>query len=286
MNKPDIPIEQSSDSKLEIIIPVMGATGAGKSTFLNYLVQDEALKCPVGHGLASCTVGLRSIPLIFPNDELLKHYKITLVDTPGFDDTNLGDAAILRLIADWLAKAYRDKKVLGGVIYLHDVSNKRFSGTARRNLEMFNLMCGDHALSRVVFGTTNWTRITEDRGVRSEDELEGVHWRSMLEQGARTKRFEDSYESAFSFIKDIIGRALVHVYYFKIQKEMVDDKKIIAETDPGKKLLYTVEDVADMRRQLLHLEKATENVDAFEEIHRKLKVPLLRRLWKYVTTDS
>ncbi|KAF9555475.1 hypothetical protein CPC08DRAFT_132494 [Agrocybe pediades] len=277
MNKPDIPIELSSDSKLEIIIPVMGATGAGKSTFVNYLVQDETLKCPVGHGLASCTVGLHPIPLTFPNDELLKHYRITLVDTPGFDDTNLGDAAILHLIADWLAKAYRDKKVLGGVIYLHDVSNNRFSGTARRNLEMFNLMCGDAALSRVIIGTTNWTRTTEDRGARFEDELKRVHWRSMLEQGARIQRFEDSHDSAFSFITDIVRHALVRVY-LKIQTELVDDQKTISATDPGKKLLYTVQEVVEMQRQMLHLAKAMVEVGRDNGAHKSKKQ---QKMWMF-----
>ncbi|KAF9555476.1 hypothetical protein CPC08DRAFT_671006, partial [Agrocybe pediades] len=190
----------------------MGATGAGKSTFVNYLVQDEALKSPVGHGLTSCTSELRPIPLCFPNDNLLRLYRITLVDTPGFDDTYVGDAAILQRIADWFANAYREKKVLAGVIYLHDITSKKLTGSALKNLAMFQAMCGEAAFRKVILGTTNWKRTSTESPVsgegcekeRREKELKDVHWKPMLAKEARTKRFDDSYDSAVSFVKDIL----------------------------------------------------------------------------------
>ncbi|KAF9537982.1 hypothetical protein CPC08DRAFT_717618 [Agrocybe pediades] len=289
--------EQRSDARQEIIIPVMGAPNAGKSTFINHLVQDKRQESKVGHGPTSCTSALHPITLTFPNDVLLKHYAITLVDTPGFDDTYVGDAAILQRIADWLGKAYRDKKILGGVIYLHDISSGRFSGTERRNLEMFNLMCGNTALKKVIIGTTKWGRTPSFIGAKDEKELKEIHWRPMLEKGARTMRFEDSYDSALSFIREIVRIAMLDVCLM-IQQEMVDDKKIIPETQAGKEIRYTLQEILDMQGKRLELEKAMEEGGgddaaqrAHEEAIRKmdslmlqieqLKVPFRRKLKRF-----
>ncbi|KAF9555455.1 hypothetical protein CPC08DRAFT_711998 [Agrocybe pediades] len=286
-----------ANSRQEMIIPIMGATGVGKSTFVNYLVQDEQQKSEVAQGFASRTSKLRPITLTFPNDPLLEQYTVTLVDTPGFDDPYVGDAAILQNIADWLSKAYRSKKVLGGVIYLQDISHDRCSETATKNLEMFNHMCGDAALEKVIIGTTKWGRTTPEIGKKHEDELKEVHWRSMLEKGARTKRFEDSYDSALSFVRQIVRDNLLGTC-LRIQEEMVDDKKIIPETQAGKELRYTLREVLNMQRKMLELEKAMAEgggddaaQNAHEEAIRKmdslmlqieqLKIPFLRKLKRF-----
>ena len=52
----------------------------------------------VGHGLKSCTKEIRAVRYPHPDGER----NIVLVDTPGFDDTFVSDAEILRKIAEWL----------------------------------------------------------------------------------------------------------------------------------------------------------------------------------------
>ncbi|KAF4615160.1 hypothetical protein D9613_003468 [Agrocybe pediades] len=281
-----------------IIIPIMGATGAGKSTFLNYLVQDERQKFQVGHKLTSCTSELRPVTLTFPNDPFLRQYTVILVDTPGFDDTYAADVDILERIANWLKNAHRDMMVVGGVIYLHDISNDRFSGTARRNLEMFNRMCGDNAFKKVIIGTTKWRRTPPSTGERRENELKEVHWRPMLEKGASTKHFEDSYDSCLAFIRQIVEDKLLGIY-LTIQKEMVDDKKIIPETQAGMELRFTLREVLDMQRKILELEKdmteagdddairrahqeARQRMDALMLQIEQLKIPFFRKLMKFL----
>ncbi|KAF4614586.1 hypothetical protein D9613_003447 [Agrocybe pediades] len=291
---------QNADSKSEIIIPIMGATGAGKSTFINYLLPDGEPICQVGRGLTSCTSELRPITLCFPNDHLLKDYKITLVDTPGFDDTYAQDTAILRRIAHWLTEGLdenrgRKKKVLAGVIYLHDITSKRFNGSARRNLEVFERMCGKAAFGMVIFGTTSWTSITAEQGEAYEKELESTHWSPILERGARSRRFDDSFDSALSFVKDIVRHALLKVY-LQIQTEIVDDRKIIPETEAGKELRFTLKEALEMHKKLErggrgaggdrvaqnHQDsEAQENLDALIEQIQELRVPFLRKLRKF-----
>ena len=46
---------------------------------------------------------------------------------------------------------------LGGVIYLLSIADEEMK--TRRNVDMFHQLCGDKALEKVVFGTTNWGEI-------------------------------------------------------------------------------------------------------------------------------
>lgn len=75
----------------------MGATGSGKSTFIN-TVANEELK--VGHGLASETNDV--VPVEF---ELMDR-RVILIDTPGFEDAECGDYDILIKITAFLEELY------------------------------------------------------------------------------------------------------------------------------------------------------------------------------------
>jgi len=70
--------------------------------FINYL-KGEKDYVKVGYELTSCTAHLTSVKLE-PSKHLknLKGHRVVVVDTPGFDDTDVGDVEILRRIAKWL----------------------------------------------------------------------------------------------------------------------------------------------------------------------------------------
>ncbi|OCH83800.1 hypothetical protein OBBRIDRAFT_892121 [Obba rivulosa] len=79
----------------EITIAIMGATGSGKTTFINTI---SGSNLQVGNGLKSCTSAV----------ERSCHFQlfgrnITLIDTPGFDDTTISDTDILKMIAAYLS---------------------------------------------------------------------------------------------------------------------------------------------------------------------------------------
>lgn len=93
----------------------MGPTGSGKSTvsepkslalpadvdlqFINTFTGRNAVV--VSHKLRSCTAKIQ--PVIMDPHPTDPSRRLILVDTPGFDDTFVDDAEILRLIAAWLA---------------------------------------------------------------------------------------------------------------------------------------------------------------------------------------
>ncbi|KAF5325902.1 hypothetical protein D9611_000784 [Ephemerocybe angulata] len=199
----------------DIIIPVMGATGAGKSYLINTLLRATGNKevAIVGRELSSCTVDLLPVRIkgLTSRYDALENGDVIIVDTPGFDDTKASDFEILKRIAEWLKQSCKGGAVLGGVIYVHDISQDRFSGTARKNLEMFNHLCGDAALHKVMLVTSKWGRQGgRDFGAR-ERELQERHWRSMLEgQGkARTMRLDSKNEgeSAVRIVDSILRQA-------------------------------------------------------------------------------
>ena len=89
----------------------MGATGTGKSTVGSVFLSPTGLltsaqfvnlvsgsNLPVGEGLLSCTAQVQTSPTFE-----LAGRNVTLIDTPGFDDTLQTDTEILRRIATYLA---------------------------------------------------------------------------------------------------------------------------------------------------------------------------------------
>ena len=56
-----------------------------------------------GHSLKSFTTEISGIK--FSISEMLNS-SVTLIDTPGFDDTNKSDVEILKMVSDWLVDRY------------------------------------------------------------------------------------------------------------------------------------------------------------------------------------
>ncbi|RXW22538.1 hypothetical protein EST38_g3317 [Candolleomyces aberdarensis] len=254
----------------DIVIPIMGASGAGKSSFINHLLDhlgSTRERVQVGEQLVSCTSQLESVIIDGLTDywKRIKGHRIVLVDTPGFDDTYLGDFVILQRIASWLAESYRKKMVLGGVVYLHDISQDRFSGTARRNLEMFNQLCGDSVLDKVVLVTSKWAKVVGRNLEKREGELKKNHWNTMLDGGARVERLVAGREgeSAWRIVYSVLDRVEAHLGVrdatkfegLEIQRELVKRHKFLPQTHAARELRNQLQQMLESQTsQMLVLE--------------------------------
>ncbi|EMD33882.1 hypothetical protein CERSUDRAFT_141175, partial [Gelatoporia subvermispora B] len=199
----------------------MGPTGSGKTTFVNTASESEL---EIGHNLTSCTEYVQMSQVI-----TFKGRKVTLVDTPGFDDTNKSDTDILRNIALWLATTYEAGLKLSGVIYMHRIMDVRVNGVTRRNFKLFRDLCGETALVNVVIVTTRWDVVTPEEGERRERELAtgDQFFKPALDKGARMVRYEGTRASAHAVL-DLLLNARPQP--LKIQKELVDEQKSLDET--------------------------------------------------------
>ncbi|KAF5321746.1 hypothetical protein D9619_000418 [Psilocybe cf. subviscida] len=229
----------------DYIIPIMGPTGAGKSSFINMLFDGKE-KMRVGHSLNSCTIGLESIEIpaeavkrnlptwkpVSPNPA--KPAKLIIVDTPGFDDTSADDSEILKRVADWLAESYDAGAKLAGVIYLQDICQRRVTGATKRNFEVFDKLCGGDACKSVVLGTTQWTRSPDNERKMAEareQELRDNFWRDMIKKGSAIQRVDDraTQASPWDLVETVLLKGKSPL--LQIQRELKDLHKSLPQTD-------------------------------------------------------
>ncbi|TDL14526.1 P-loop containing nucleoside triphosphate hydrolase protein, partial [Rickenella mellea] len=197
---------------------IMGSTGAGKTSFINN-VTGQTL--PVGHELDSCTKDIREVRF--------KRGKrnVVLVDTPGFGDSSMSDAEVLRLIAKHLAGTK-----LTGIIYMHRISDSKVEGGTRRNYKMFHQLCGSDHLQQVAIVTTWWDKvdfITADSREKTLKTGETL-FKPMLDHNATMMRHDGTPTRA----KDIVDHFLrLERMVLKIQSQLVLDKMSLPVTDAG-----------------------------------------------------
>ena len=146
---------------------------------------------------------------------------LVLVDTPGFDDTNMSDFEILQTIATWLEATFEKGQLLSGVVYLHRITNTRVAGSARRALHVFQRICGENNYKNVILATTFWNSIAhcEEIGVDREKQLlsnEGF-WKCMKEKGAQTIRLARDYKTILPALMEMAAKPKVTL---EIQHEL------------------------------------------------------------------
>lgn len=173
---------------------------------------------------------------------------VYLVDTPGFDDTNLSDSDVLREIATWLTGSYNNKVKLTGILYLHRITDPRMGGSAKKNLFMFKKLCGPEALKHVVLVTTMWESVDEQVGRERQQELEETEafWGHMLERGSRIEKHMNTPESARRVVDTFMSQSHPSSpVLLAIQDEMVNNNKDLDQTEAGRGL----EDVLAKERE-------------------------------------
>ncbi|KAI2624906.1 P-loop containing nucleoside triphosphate hydrolase protein [Hypoxylon sp. NC1633] len=218
----------------DLIILVMGITGAGKSSLISQLLNEEV--DIIGHNLTSYTSGVD-----FFMFEHAGGRRVFLMDTPGFDDTYRSNAEVLRDIAFILAQVYRHKLSVAGVIYMHRITDNRVSGSSVKNLEVLRKLCGPDAFSRIVLTTSMWDSVSQDPvllqdALNRENQLKTTanFWGLLLRGGSLVMRWTDkrSAVSAVSHLVDLHDRRGSIV--LKIQRELVEDGITLDDTESGR----------------------------------------------------
>ncbi|KAI6132390.1 P-loop containing nucleoside triphosphate hydrolase protein, partial [Pisolithus croceorrhizus] len=215
---------------------VMGVTGSGKTTFINCASESDLL---VGKGLESCTVDVQMSKPFYLDQRM-----VTLIDTPGFDDTNRKERDILTHISAYLANTYEQGVKLTGIIYMHRISDTRMTGTSRRNFRLFRELCGKDAFKNILI-VTNMGKDDEleacnerERELATDDK----YYKPMLDGGARMVRHNGTPDSAKAIISQLINKGEVTLVG---QREIVDEHKEFSGTTVGKELTRVLKEQAE-----------------------------------------
>jgi GTPase SAR1 family protein len=210
---------------LSIRIAIMGPSGSGKTTFIN---ESSGSDFAIGRGLESCTSEVQATKPFKLNGR-----EVTLIDTPGFDDTSRSDTDILAMIGAYLSQTYEHGAKLAGIIYMHRISDFRMGGTNKRNFKMFRELCGESTLRNVLIVTNMWSEVASDLGEMREKELENNFFKGILDKGARMLRHEGTRESTHRILRYLIHNQPATLL---IQKELVNEHKNIIQTSAGSEL--------------------------------------------------
>ncbi|CAA7263273.1 unnamed protein product [Cyclocybe aegerita] len=169
---------------------------------------------------------------------------------------------------------------------------------------MFNHLCGDAALDKVILATTKGGRLAPDNVRRREEELKSVHWKSMINKGSEVRPFLGTTKSAQDIVNIFLERAIqrqreqIMKLHIQIQAELVDDCKFIPQTEAGKQLRYTLQEVLALQKQMISLEsdlaqggdpeaeaklrEAEEKMRKMEDQIKALKVSLSKRIGRKI----
>ncbi|KAL0563986.1 hypothetical protein V5O48_018071 [Marasmius crinis-equi] len=246
--------QEMNDSVQDVVIAVMGTTGTGKSTFINAASGGKLL---VGKGLRSCTDNIQVSPPF-----ILGGRNVTLIDTPGFDDTTKSDTDILKLITAFLSETYKAGHYLSGIIYMHRITDVRMGGIASRNFRMFRNLCGEKTLKNVVIVTNRWEEVAMDLGEARERELmtDEHYFKPVLEKGAQMVRHNNTPKMARAILSHLLQNKPLPL---RIQIEMVDEHKDLGETEAGAELNRELEELMKRHKQEMdELRKEFEEAQA------------------------
>ena len=166
---------------------------------------------------------------------------------------------------------YEHGSTLSGVIYIHRISDKRFTGIAGRNFKMFRELCGDSTLRNVVLVTNMWGEVPQEDGEEREEELVTNFFKPVLDKGAQIARHYNTIESAHEIIQHIIKNRPAPL---QIQRELVDEGKDINDTAAGEAINKELNEQirrhkAEMKAIKEEMEKAMKDKD--EETRRELE---------------
>lgn len=199
-------------------------------------------------------------PFEFDHED--KRYSI--VDTPGFNDTDRSDNDVLKELADWLLEFMQRGKKISGIIYLHRISDTKMEGSALRNLRMFKKLCGESFMKNVVLGTTFWDKVGKEQGAEREKELLETDdfFKEMKSQGSHVVRISGDRDDDLALLARFAGQPPM---VMQIQQELFEGKTL-AETAAVSTISH---ELAEIQRQNLKMLGDVEH-QAKNKMHRSV----------------
>ncbi|KAI1739858.1 P-loop containing nucleoside triphosphate hydrolase protein [Xylaria scruposa] len=210
-------------SNQPIRIAVFGKTGAGKTSFIK---RATGADLEVGDGAASTTKNIQRVDVL---PDKVEGHKVILIDTPGFNDTDLEEPTLFVNLARWLANSYHNGEALNGAIFLQGINEVRVLQGEVDGVKLFERIVGPKNFPQVIVATTMWDQVEEGFGVRNEENRAKV-WNNLSTGGAKFVRFYNTEESAIKIVQDCLGFPETE---FLLQEELIKHKGRVGRTSAG-----------------------------------------------------
>lgn len=186
--------------------------------------------------LATSSPGSIGTQDVIPVTYKLDGQRVTLIDTPGFDDSERSDADILGLVAAYMADSYEQGMLLTGILFLQPINQPRLQGSEMRRTRLFKKLLGEDAYQRVVIATTMWNQLTETEATARQNQRMSRNdvWGDMVSRGATVVRYDDNAQSAALIVRRL-ARHTTPVE-LQIQHELIANGGRVALTSAGRQL--------------------------------------------------
>ena len=165
---------------------------------------------------------------------------------------------------------YKHGSTLSGVIYIHRISDRRYSGIAGRNFHIFRELCGESTLRNVVLVTNMWGEVSQMEGEDRETELKNKFFNLTIDKGAQLARNYNTVESAHDIIRRIMKN---HPTALQLQRELIDEGKGIADTAAGEVINKELnEQIRRYKEELKAVKEQMEKAMSDKDEQRRLEL--------------
>ncbi|TFK19339.1 hypothetical protein FA15DRAFT_760110 [Coprinopsis marcescibilis] len=187
----------------DLIVVVVGQTGSGKSTIINWIAGDDLAS--IHHGLTPQCTSIS--PIVIPSGRMFSSHlqgkRLVLVEVPGFNQGDVDDEDIWSRLRYWVGKNYGPRRRVDAILFIHDISQQRIHTSKNfMNRERYIQILKDAAsnLHRLLFLTTFWQippiKLDETR----EKEFLEEFIEDPLSEGALVERLIIEREDANDFV--------------------------------------------------------------------------------------
>jgi hypothetical protein len=195
--------------------------------------------------------------------------------------------------------------LVGGVLYLHDITKDGWTGTSKSNLSLFTKICGEDAMNQVILLTTKWRNVPhaqEGGAVGRSDELK-LHWAKLIKRGALVRHLQppntelrlagEAVNDPWDLIEQIVVGMEARKLALLLQQELVEDNRFLGESQAGRELYSLLQDrlkrvkAGQKEREAqdgvtTSLEKRQNEIDAIKQQISHLKPAMRKRLIRWV----
>jgi hypothetical protein len=159
---------------------------------------------------------------------------VHFIEAPALDSAMREEEDVFEEWGYWLVQTYTRGVRINGLVYLHNILDPRLTHTALTGIEILKRICGVKNFEAITMATTRWDKINPGEGEKRVLELVRTerYWGAIHDGLCRLARLNNTRKSCMEIVNQIQGRQ--KEYSLAFQREMVDQRKALHETEAGK----------------------------------------------------